>query len=296
LAVLPEAPPAGAPRAGSRNRRRFAGLRTRAAAAAVLGPCCLVVAWRGDQYFVLLVNLLLVTGMYEYVQLARAKGLEPDAMICFAAALALPWAMYMHAGSHADEALGGLFVWLVLRALLRWPVRDAMPRLGVTILGVMYVAWLGAHLVLLRQLPLLYARDYQEGFRFVFATLVLVWLSDTAAYFVGSLFGRRRLALRISPGKSVEGAVGALVFCGAAGSVLALTVLPHVLTPVSGAGMGVLASFAGQIGDLLASLLKRDAQVKDTSHLIPGHGGVLDRFDSLLLAGPVLYYALLALL
>lgn len=255
-------------------------------------PCFLVIAWRGAPYFVVLVNLLLVLGMQELLRLQRAKQLEPDAWVAHAAALLLPWSMRVQHGAFVDAALAALLVAAVLRALRRPRVDHTMANLGATVFAVLYVGWLGAHLVGLRQLPTLFARDPAEGFRFVLLAFLFTWVSDTAAYFFGTLFGRHRMAPRISPGKSLEGGIAALWCTGLAGGVAALTFMRPFFAPFVGIWLGVLASACGQVGDLLASLLKRDAAVKDASRLIPGHGGVLDRFDSVLLVAPLLYYAL----
>ncbi|HZM16207.1 MAG TPA: phosphatidate cytidylyltransferase [Candidatus Krumholzibacteria bacterium] len=276
-------------------RQRLAGLRHRALAAVVLVPAMLVLAWRGDEYFVLLVMLLLFLGMIELLRMQRAKGVEPDAFVAGGAALLLPWAMYGRDGALAEPALALLFGAATLRALWRGKTQNAMPSLAATLFAVLYVGWLGAHLVRLRELPGWLGRDPVEGFRFVFLALLFTWVSDTAAYFFGTLFGRHRLVPRVSPGKSWEGAIAALACTAAAGSIAAATFLRAFLAPWAGALLGFLASAVGQVGDLLASLLKRDAAVKDTSHLIPGHGGVLDRFDSLLLVAPLLYWLLRSL-
>ena len=273
-------------------RARLAGLRARALAAAVFVPCFVVVAWRGGAYFVLLVNLLLVLGTLELVRMQRAKQLDPDASLCHLAALLVPWAVFARNGELAEPALLLLFTVAVARVLWRGPVQGSMPRLAATIFAVLYVGWLGSYLVRLRELPLLFARAPLDGFRFVLLAFLFTWVSDTGAYFFGTLLGRRRLAPRVSPGKSIEGSLAALACTGAAGSVAAATFMATLLVPWQGLVLGVVASAVGQLGDLLASLLKRDAAFKDASQLIPGHGGVLDRFDSVLLVAPLLYYAL----
>jgi phosphatidate cytidylyltransferase len=156
-----------------------------------------------------------------------------------------------------------------------------------------YVGWLGAHLMMLREMgPILGApRPYAEGFDYVVFALVVTWGTDTAAYVVGSRWGKRALAPRISPRKSVEGAIAGLIggtVCG-----LLVTQLPHhALTLVQALWVGALASVAGQFGDLVESLIKRDTHIKDSSRTLPGHGGMLDRLDSVLFAVPVTYYAL----
>jgi phosphatidate cytidylyltransferase len=272
--------------------RRLAGLGTRVLAGALFGPCFVLIAWRGESYFVLLVNLLLVTAAWEYHRILSAKGSAPDLVVGVAAALLLPWSMYIDAGAYSGAFLTVLFLAVPARALAHGEARNAATRMGLTAFGILYVAWLGSHLVLLRELPLLYARDYGDGFRFVLVLFLFMWLSDTGAYLVGSLWGRRRLAPRISPGKSVEGSVAALLLTALAGVVASWTFMRNDWNPIHGAAIGVLASAVGQMGNLLESLLKRDAAVKDASLVIPGHGGVLDRFDSALLAAPLLYYAL----
>ncbi|MFQ5601092.1 MAG: phosphatidate cytidylyltransferase [Candidatus Krumholzibacteriia bacterium] len=276
----------------SRSRDRLSGLGTRVLSAAVFGPCLVIIAWRGEHYFVLLVNLLLVTAVWEFQRMVAAKGLEPDAFVGFTSAVVFPWAVYLGGGVWADVALAGLLVAMLIRATLRAEARDAILRAGVTSFGFLWLVWLGSHLVSLRELPRTVVRPDASGFAFVLLAFVFVWVSDTGGYLVGSLLGRHKLAPGISPGKTVEGSVGAIVLTLAAGVAASWTFLASVLTPFSGALLGLLASVVGQIGDLLESLLKRDANVKDASHVIPGHGGVLDRFDSVLFVGPLLYYAL----
>ena len=123
--------------------------------------------------------------------------------------------------------------------------------------------------------------------------LILTWTSDTAAYFVGRALGKRKLIPSVSPGKTVAGAVGALIASIVVSWLYARFVLPHFarlsMLHWQAIWFGAVMSVAVQIGDLAESLIKRDARVKDSSHLIPGHGGVLDRIDSLLFAIPVAY-------
>ena len=149
--------------------------------------------------------------------------------------------------------------------------------------AVAYVGVLGAHWVLLRGEP--------DGRSWIIALLAVTFATDTAAYAVGRLIGRHRMAPRISPGKTWEGAAGGYV-AGVAAAViapLALGIEPSVAGLIT---IALTLPAAAEVGDLLESALKRRIGVKDTSRLLPGHGGLLDRMDSLLVAGPLLYWLL----
>jgi phosphatidate cytidylyltransferase len=129
-------------------------------------------------------------------------------------------------------------------------------------------------------------RMWDGGRGWVLFGLIVVFASDTFSYFTGRLWGHRRLAPTISPGKTYEGAAGGLVAAGVAAALLS-PLTP--LTPLAATGLGLLLGAAGQVGDLAESYLKRSAGAKDSSGLLPGHGGLLDRIDSIVFAGPILY-------
>lgn len=152
--------------------------------------------------------------------------------------------------------------------------------IALTLLGICYCAWLLGHAIWLRELP--------WGRRLTVFALGVTWCGETAAYFVGRRWGRHKLAPRISPAKTVEGAVAQVVASCAAAVAAAVWMLPvdqgHAL------GMGLLLGVVGQVGDLAESFLKRSAGAKDAGALLPGHGGLLDRLDSLLFNVPALYY------
>jgi len=128
---------------------------------------------------------------------------------------------------------------------------------------------------------------FSEGKWLVLLMFAMIWLNDTGAYCVGSLIGRRRLFERLSPKKSWEGFFGGLAFCLAAGALAALFLLPDSLGLMSGLGLGAVVCVFSTWGDLFESLLKRSHGIKDSGKLIPGHGGILDRIDSLLFVAPV---------
>lgn len=172
-----------------------------------------------------------------------------------------------------------------LRSLFSLPDPDLkliIPQLGWLGLGLLYLPLLLGHLILLRQLP--------DGKEWVFLTLLVVMTCDSFALFTGMNFGKRKLYPAVSPNKSVEGGIGGLV-----GAVVAVLLSKLIFLPqidyIEGIVFGILLGCAGQIGDLFESLLKRACGVKDSSMMIPGHGGLLDRLDSLLFAFPLSYYA-----
>jgi phosphatidate cytidylyltransferase len=173
--------------------------------------------------------------------------------------------------------------------ITRKETRTATAHIATTILGVMYIGFLGSHLIMLREHPLRINLDYGYGASFVFLAFVLTWACDTGAYLVGSVAGRTPLIPRISAKKTWEGSGGGLVFAIAAALIARETFAPY-LKVWHALVLGVLAGVIGQFGDLFESLIKRDAEIKDTSDMIPGHGGVLDRFDSLLFSAPLIYY------
>jgi phosphatidate cytidylyltransferase len=148
-----------------------------------------------------------------------------------------------------------------------------------TIAGILYIGWLLSHFVALRGL--------EDGRNWVFFALFVTFASDTTAFFVGRALGRHKLAPKVSPGKTWEGTIA-----GVLGAIIA-SLLFSLLIPVGYWQMvvlGILVSTFGQLGDLVESLLKRNMGVKDSSKIIPGHGGFLDRIDSVVFAGVVVYY------
>jgi phosphatidate cytidylyltransferase len=227
-----------------------------------------------------------------------AKGLSPHRKSGFLASLLLPVGLYLRLrGARIEEwHVAGMLTFLLfaifLAELRRGTGRQAAVNTGATLLGVFYVGWLGSHLVGLRELPPVLGRSYAWGMSYALLPFFLAWTCDTAAYGVGRALGRTRLAPALSPKKSVEGAVGGFVAAVAAGAVARLWFAPY-LTWIDALLLGVLVGFFAQVGDLVESVLKRDAETKDSSALIPGHGGVLDRFDSLLFAAPLVYYYLI---
>src|SRR6266571_6991083 len=164
----------------------------------------------------------------------------------------------------------------------------ALSEIGTTFFGASFVGVLFGYMVALRTLRDLPKGD-ETGSDLVFLLFFVVWSSDTAAYYIGTTLGRRPLAPRVSPKKTVEGAVG-----GVLGAVLAAFLARpwffNRLSVTDCVVIGLSLGLVGLLGDLVESMLKRGAGVKDSAALVPGHGGILDRVDSLLYAGPVLYY------
>lgn len=160
-------------------------------------------------------------------------------------------------------------------------ITEVHHRLGWIILGLVYLPLLLGHLMLLRQLP--------DGQQWIFMTLIAIMSCDSFAYFVGRKIGKHKLYRAVSPNKSIEGALAGLI-----GAIIAVVAVKFIFMPILGIFeavlIGLVLGVMGQLGDLFESLLKRACQVKDSGTMIPGHGGILDRMDSLLFAFPVVYY------
>ena len=283
---------------GMRRPLAATSLPMRVATAIVAVPLVLVLAWVGGFWFLGFTLLLVVLALREFNLLLESKGLLPHWTAGMAAVLLAPLAAFqrLRTGRLQEWHLGALITLLVIGVLLaelrRGAGRHAIANSAATLLGVFYVGWLGTHLVLLRELPWAVGQPYAKGAAYAILPLVMVWCCDTAAYGVGRIFGRRRLMPEVSPKKTAEGAwAGLLASIG--GAFLARATFAKFLSVGDAAIVGFLVGVFGQLGDLVESLLKRDLDAKDTSTLIPGHGGVLDRFDSLFFAAPVVYYYLL---
>jgi phosphatidate cytidylyltransferase len=167
---------------------------------------------------------------------------------------------------------------------------------GVTLLGVFYAGWLMSYLIQLRSFPGFISPSPFPSTPFgawvVLYVMAMTWTTDAGAYFVGRRFGKHKLAPSLSPNKTIEGSIGGIFFAVLMGLAWGRWInIPIVHCVV----LGILCGVLGQIGDLCESAMKRDVGIKDFGGIMPGHGGVLDRFDSLLFTAPVCYYYLVAL-
>ncbi len=270
--------------------RRFlkAGILPRLAVILLGVPCLYLVTERGGVFFLLLVNMIILLGLREFYVLMKAKGYEPFEVLGYFCSLAISWYAW-HEGAVVPLILTASLLAIMIREVFRKEMSQSLGHMAVTVFGIMYIGWLGSHLVLLRELPTSLGLNDHIGARLVFMVALLTWATDTAAYLFGVALGRHKLIPRISPNKTVEGAVGGLLGAALVGWLLSRGMVPFV-TPLAGIILGLVVGVMAQLGDLVESLIKRDAGIKDTAELIPGHGGVLDRFDSMLFTAPVVYY------
>ena len=254
----------------------------------------------GSQWsFGALLLLILVGGQTEFYKLARETGLSPQRWMGLAVGVllfALNFIVFRQFSRSVTDEAGGAVLYLLLYIGLLLPTlfvcelfrRSATPlaNLGATLLGVLYVA---VPLSLLLYVPVL-AGDGVWRPETVLCYIFIIWANDVFAYLVGMTFGRHRLCERLSPKKSWEGFFGGLA--GAVATGLAAAYALDANYWVWG-GLALVASLSGVAGDLVESMFKREAGVKDSGQVIPGHGGVLDRIDALLLSAPYVFLYLL---
>lgn len=230
-----------------------------------------------------LIVLLVATGcLYEFAGLTARKGPMIELPVAMAAVWAYVALTYFGEIHHYEGILLAGTVVVALATAAFTAEAGYFARSGYTLLGVLYIGKLLTYFIAVRALPL--------GITWTVWLIVLVAFTDIFAMLVGSALGRHQLT-RLSPKKTVEGAIGGLVATTLAGVAIALVPWAHVAW-WQGAIVGALVSIAAQAGDLVESALKRDAAVKDAGSLISGHGGVLDRFDSYIFGGVAFYFAL----
>lgn len=259
-------------------------LGRRTLSAVVFVPVVLGFTWLGGLPLLALVTAIVGRGTWEFYHMAAARQHRPDTWPGVSLALAVvAWAAWRGSDGLTALLMGALL--LVLAAGLRRGVEGYGADALVTLGGILYVGLLGSA-------PLLVERVYAQAGPLMVLVFASIWLTDAAAYLGGSRWGSRRLIPRISPGKTVVGSI-----CGCIAGLAPALLYGQVpgLTPPQLVGLMALVSVGGQVGDLVESALKRYTGVKDAPALIPGHGGVLDRFDSYLFAFPLTYLYLVTL-
>ncbi|MBK5224499.1 MAG: phosphatidate cytidylyltransferase [Acidimicrobiia bacterium] len=236
--------------------------------------------WLGPKYAMALVVAVLVLASAELYATLRRVGYSPPTLVGLAAAAVLPLAAYWH----GEQGLVlGLFLTLVV-ALLWYLIgvggEHAVPNIGVTMLGVVYVGVLGSFAALLLRSP--------NGTGLLWAAVIGTVAYDISGLFIGRSMGRAPLSVA-SPNKTVEGTIGGMLF-----ALVATVVITGQIAPFddfgNALGLGLVLALVAPVGDLCESMLKRDLGVKDMGSMLPGHGGLLDRFDALLFALPATYY------
>lgn len=270
---------------------------TRVAVAAAGIPLAVGAVYLGGWVLAGLLALIALLAALELFRMAERKGARP--LRAWGGGAAAAFVLMAADGALRTGTFAGGLVLLTVLVLatvaaaiwLRGVEGEPLVSSAVTVAGAVYTGHLLSYGVLLRHLPGVTVAWH--GTALLFAPVLLTWTSDTFAYFVGRAFGKRKLIPRVSPGKTVAGAAGAVVgtvLVAVAYAALVLNRFPgYGLGWAEAALLGLLVSVAAQMGDLAESLLKRDAGVKDSGALLPGHGGALDRFDSLLFTLPLAY-------
>ncbi len=275
-------------------------LKKRVVTALLITPIPFTAIWFGEPWFTVLISVVAVLGAIEFYRLATASGASPltffgiGLVLCFVVIRNPDLVSLIEPNFNTRLVVPILLALAVVFPVLRLILRPGEGRTFInwlwTIGGILYVGWLLSHLVALRGVA--------DGRNWLFLVILANAASDTFAFFIGRSFGRHHLAPLISPKKTWEGALA-----GVAGAMILspLFTTPRLFSASNALYieglllwqalvLGILISVFGQLGDLTESLLKRNAGVKDSGKLLPGHGGILDRLDSILFAGVVVYY------
>lgn len=256
-------------------------------------PILVLLFWLGGLWFLLLAEVVVFIGMGEFHNLCSQKGFLMQKGLATTMALLFPAVSYFGNELHLAFLFSISLLLILGNQLRRADLSSAISGTAVSVLGIAYVGWLLSHIVMLRNWQ---KGSSDTGFFLVVLVIATVFLADTGAYFAGRAFGRHKMCFRISPKKTWEGAVGGVIG-GTLGSILTKAIFDawifqSFLKWRDCIIMGGIMVIASIVGDLVESMLKRDADIKDSGTIVPGHGGILDRLDSILFALPVAYYYL----
>jgi len=256
---------------------------------AIVGiPLILFITLKGKLFFLGFIMLISLLATFEYYGLAMHKGFSPIALIGYLTVALIDVIFYLGKVQYLMPLIISTVLISGLVELFRkpgFPGWSAISNFATTLFPIFYIGLSLGTLIILRESKWL---NYFEGGILIISIFAIIWICDTAAYFIGKSFGRRKLYERISPNKTVEGFIGGLVFAIISSFVAKYLVLDY-LSEFDAMVIGFIVGVLGQLGDLVESSLKRDAGVKDSSSIIPGHGGVFDRFDSLIYVAPFVY-------
>lgn len=254
-------------------------------------PILIYILTNGGIFLLLFVNFVIGAGLIEFYKMAEIGGKKPDLELGFLAGMAIPNILFFTEVDNSILAVMPITILTIIligKKVLQNKVENSSRDIGVTLLGVVYVSFLFSHLILL---------DLVSDKKWLLSIQILVWLCDSFAYFTGIAIGRKFFKQGfsvISPKKSIEGSIGGIL-----ATIIGMFVLNNQFELFSEGTssiviilFGLLISLVAQIGDLGESMFKREFKVKDSGKILGEHGGILDRFDSMLFVVPIVYYLL----
>jgi phosphatidate cytidylyltransferase len=292
---------AGSPAGVTAKPDRTSRSRTilvRVLAGAILVPLVLAVNYWGGLAFTVFACALTGLASHEFYRLCSADTLRSSSLVGMMGSIAVCFSFHSGSLETAGLVFTVLVILILVERLARQDTGNYASAVGMAVLGVVYAGWLMGFFILLRNLNGLRGEGVSiagrgPGHDYVLLVLILTWSYDTLAYFGGSFLGRRPLFSRISPAKTLEGTAIGLISVVAA-ALICKSVFAGYLGWAEAVFVGLMIGIVAQVGDLVESIVKRSTNTKDSSRLIPGHGGLLDRFDSLLFTGPIFYLYLRA--
>lgn len=274
-------------------------MKSRIIVALIGAPILIFVILFGDIPLLVFTNFIVGVGTWEFYKMIEASGRKVHKYIGMLVSLVIPNYIYWTHGTKAEGEIVILVVALVLMLLchvFQNRIQNASSEIGITLLGIIYVSYFFSHILKWSFWP--------NGGEIILLLQVMVWSCDTFAYFVGISLGRKifkRGFTEISPKKSIEGSLGG-IFCTVVAAYLLLKYFSLFLAQtkeelfIFSLVLGIGVSIAAQVGDLVESLFKRECGIKDSGKILAGHGGILDRFDSMIFVLPLMYYVMGAIL
>jgi phosphatidate cytidylyltransferase len=246
-------------------------------------PFILAASYFGGYFFLFFVLVIALISFYEFSIIAQNKNMHANLFVGLVSVFFFVVNSYLKFFDRFYSLL--LIIALLCLIELFRNKESALLNLGAAILGIAYIGLFSSSLVLLREFYNQPEESYSQGGLLIITIFASIWICDSAAYYIGTAFGKHKLFPRVSPKKSWEGAIAGFLFAILT-MVSARLISLDFLSWTSVLGIGGIIGILGQVGDLIESLFKRDAGVKDSSGLIPGHGGIFDRFDSLIYSAP----------